>query len=265
MPAQWNSSLSPYTGDFSFMEMNTRLQVEHPVTECTTGLDLVKLQIHVARGGRLEGEAPPTIGHAIEVRLNAEDPDNGFAPAPGVVERFRILTGPGVRVDTGVAEGDCRPRGIRLYDRQDHRLTAEIGRRLCRGCSVPCARVSWSSPGGASNRAFLLELLSRPEVQQGEVDIGWMDRLAASGEHLSRKFADVALVQAAIEAYDAELAFEQAQFYASATRGRPQVRSEVGRTVELRYRGQFLFAPGAPAQPLALPCSGEWNEHRCPD
>ena len=76
---------------FSFMEMNTRLQVEHPVTECTTGLDLVKLQIHVARGGRLEGKPPRTTGHAIEVRLNAEDPENDFAPAPGAIERFRIF------------------------------------------------------------------------------------------------------------------------------------------------------------------------------
>ena len=68
------------------MEVNTRLQVEHPVTECTTGVDLVKLQIHVARGGRLEGDPPRTIGHAIEVRLNAEDPDNDFAPAPGLID-----------------------------------------------------------------------------------------------------------------------------------------------------------------------------------
>jgi acetyl/propionyl-CoA carboxylase alpha subunit len=84
----------PETQKFSFMEVNTRLQVEHPVTECTTGIDLVKVQIHVARGGRLEGEPPHTTGHAIEVRLNAEDPDNGFAPAAGTIERFRIPAGP---------------------------------------------------------------------------------------------------------------------------------------------------------------------------
>src|SRR6201987_2888766 len=89
--------------------MNTRLHAAHPATECTTGLDLVKLQIHVARGGRLEGEAPRTTGHAIEVRLNAEDPDNGFAPSPGVIHRFKIVTGPGLRVDRGVSEGDTIP------------------------------------------------------------------------------------------------------------------------------------------------------------
>ncbi len=84
----------------------------------------------------------------------------------------------------------------------------------------------------------MLELVSRPEVQHGQVDVEWLDRLAANGEHLSRRFADVALVQAAIEVYCADLAVEQAQFYTSAVRGRPHVRSEAGRTVKLRYRGQ---------------------------
>jgi len=231
----------PESRQFFFMEMNTRLQVEHPVTECTTGLDLVKLQIHVARGGHLEGEPPRTTGHAIEVRLNAEDPDNGFAPAPGAIERFRILTGPGVRVDTGVAEGDAVPSEfdsmiakIIAYGQNRKEALSRLQRAL-RGSVVVIK-------GGASNKAFLLELLNHCDVQRGEVHIGWLDQVAATGEHISRRYADVALVQAAIEAYDAQLAIEQTQFYASAVRGRPQVRSEVGRTTELRYRGHSYSA-----------------------
>jgi len=226
----------PETNRFSFMEMNTRLQVEHPVTECTTGIDLVKLQIHVARGGRLEGEPPRTTGHAIEVRLNAEDPENGFAPAPGIIERFRIPSSPGVRIDTGVAEGDAISAEfdsmiakIIAYGQNRNEAISRLQRALRESVVV--------IKGGTSNKAFLLELLNRPEVQSGEMHNGWLDHLAAKGEHLSRRYADVALVQAAIESYDAQLAVEQKQFYASAVRGRPQVRSEVGLTAELRYRG----------------------------
>ena len=231
----------PKVQSFWFMEMNTRLQVEHPVTECTTGVDLVKLQIHVARGGRLEGEPPRTTGHAIEVRLNAEDADNGFAPAPGTIERFRIQTGPGVRVDTGVAEGDSVPSE---FDSMIAKIIAfgqnrkEALSRLQRALRESVVVIK----GGTSNKAFLLELLNRDEVQRSDVHVGWLDHVAATGEHLSRRYADVALLQAAIEAYDAQLAVEQAQFYASAVRGRPQVRSEVGHTAELRYRGH-TYAP----------------------
>ena len=228
----------PESHRFWFMEVNTRLQVEHPVTECTTSLDLVKLQIHISRGGRLEGKCPQSTGHAIEVRLNAEDPDNGFAAAPGAIEYFRIPTGPGVRVDTGVTEGESIPAEF------DSMIAKIIGYGRTR-------REAWSRlkralqdstiviKGGASNKAFLLEMLSRSEVQNGQVDVGWLDRLAAAGDHLSRKYADVALLHAAIDAYDADLAVEQAQFYASAARGRPEVRTEIGRTQELRYRGQL--------------------------
>src|SRR5437763_9413077 len=93
-------------GTFAFIELNARLQVEHPVTEVTTGIDLVRSQLQVAAGQPLAvtGRAPRR-GHSIEIRLNAEDPERDFMPAPGLVTRFRAAQGPGVRVDTFVEDG----------------------------------------------------------------------------------------------------------------------------------------------------------------
>ena len=227
----------PDPGRFSFMEVNTRLQVEHPVTECTTGVDLVKLQIHVAQGGRLEGTMPATVGHAIEVRLNAEDPCNQFAPAPGFIERFRVVTGPGVRVDTGVAEGDSIPADfdsmiakIVGYGQTRKEALSRLQRALRESVVV--------IKGGCCNKSFLLHLLAREEVRNGTVHVCWLDHLAANGNHVSRQYAEVAIVQAAIESYESQLVIEQNQFYASALRGRPQVHSDIGRKVDLRSRGQ---------------------------
>lgn len=99
----------------SFMEVNTRIQVEHPVTEEVTGVDLVAAQLAIAEGAHvtdipgLEHGAPVPHGHAIEFRINAEDPSLGFVPFPGIVERLNVPTGPGIRFDSGVAQGGAIP------------------------------------------------------------------------------------------------------------------------------------------------------------
>ena len=97
-------------GSYYFIELNARLQVEHPVSELVTGIDIVREQLRIAAGEQLHANGrAPRRGHAIEVRINAEDPSRGFAPAPGVIERFRPPLGPGIRLDTHVEEGAVIP------------------------------------------------------------------------------------------------------------------------------------------------------------
>ena len=221
----------------AFMEVNARLQVEHGVTELTTGLDLVKLQLHIARGGLLAGEPPETRGHAIEVRLNAEDAEDGFAPAPGRIELFRIPTQPGLRLDSGVSEGDEIPADFdsmfaKLICHGQTRGEALAGLTQALGDSAILVA------GGATNRAFLLQLLERDEVKRDQMDVGWLDRLTAAGGHITGLHADVALLKAAIDVYESEFEAEREQFFASALRMRPMFRTEAGRSIELRHRGQ---------------------------
>ncbi|MGW4124625.1 ATP-binding protein [Nocardia sp. NPDC004711] len=222
---------------FTFLEVNTRLQVEHPITEATTGLDLVKLQIHVASGGTLDGEGPSEFGHAIEARLNAEDADNGFAPAPGRLQLLRFPLGSGLRVDTGIAEGDVIPPD---YDSMVAKVIAwgrdrdEALARLRTGLRETTVVVE----GGTTTKSFLLDLLSRPELISGEADTGWLDRTGAGTADGPTAVADVALVAAAIDTYDTEEAHERAAFLSSARGGRPRARHAIGRTVELSYRNQ---------------------------
>jgi acetyl/propionyl-CoA carboxylase alpha subunit len=226
----------PETKRFSFMEVNARLQVEHPVTELVTGVDLVRLQLDVAAGGRLEGDPPPPIGHAIEVRLNAEDPARDFAPAPGRISLLRLPSGPGIRVDSGVAEGDTVPPEFdsMIAKIMAHgRTRAQAIARLRRAVADTMVAID----EGTTNQGFLLELLGRPELRRGEVDTGWLDRLQAQGDVQPVRHADAALVQAAIALSDAATAAERGHFYALARRGRPQAEAEVCRTVDLLHRG----------------------------
>ncbi|MGD0083769.1 MAG: biotin carboxylase N-terminal domain-containing protein [Acidimicrobiales bacterium] len=225
----------PTEKTFAFLEVNTRLQVEHPVTEATTGLDLVKLQLLVADGERLVGEAPPQVGHAIEARLNAEDADRGFAPAPGIVELLRLPSGPGIRVDTGFAAGDTIPPD---YDSMVAKIIASGQDRSEALARLRCAlrETTIVIRGGTTTRSFLLDLLDRPEVVSGEADTGWLDRVGASTTPAPARHADVALLSVAIDAYDAEQALERAAFLGSARGGRPRASHTAGRKVELGYQ-----------------------------
>ena len=227
--------LNPANGALSFLEVNARLQVEHPVTEATTGADLVKLQLYVASGGRLEGAPPAAFGHAIEARLCAEDPDRGFAPSAGLVERLRLPGGPGIRVDTGVAEGDLIPTE---FDSMIAKIVAwgrdrsEALARLTR--AVEETRVVIQD--GATNRALVLRLLTHTDFRRGDVDINWMERVTADSDD-DICSAKVALLAAAVESYDAEVRIDQSHFFASAARGRPEVSNGVGKTIDLHRRG----------------------------
>ncbi|UOY02574.1 ATP-binding protein [Blastococcus sp. PRF04-17] len=222
---------------FTFLEVNTRLQVEHPITEETTGLDLVKLQLHVAGGGRLVGECPPGFGHAVEARLNAEDAEQGFAPAPGRVELMRLPTGPGVRVDTGFSAGDVIPS---QYDSMIAKVIAWGRDRPEALARLRCAlrETTVVLRGGTTTKSFLLDLLDRPEVVAGTADTAWLDRAGTAAGIPATGNAWVALVQVAIDVADAEEAGERAAFLASARGGRPRAALDVDRTVELGLRGQ---------------------------
>jgi acetyl/propionyl-CoA carboxylase alpha subunit/acetyl-CoA carboxylase carboxyltransferase component len=224
----------------TFLEVNTRLQVEHPVTEATTGLDLVKLQLHVAAGGRLEGDPPAATGHAVEARLTAEDAEQGFAPAPGTVELLRLPTGPGIRVDTGLGVGDVVPP---QYDSMIAKVIAWGSDRPEALARLRCAlrETTVVLRGGTTTKSFLLDLLDRPEVVEGTADTGWLDRAGLAGIAAGDRGAGtawVALVQVAVDLAAAEEARERQAFLASARGGRPRAPHEVGRTVELGLRGQ---------------------------
>ena len=172
----------------------------------TNDTDLVKLQIHVASGGRLTGERPAEVGHAVEARLNAEDPDRDFAPSPGRIALLDLPSGPGIRVDTGVGEGDAIPADfdsmiakIIAFGRDRDEALARLRRAMTETTVV--------IEGGSTNKSFVLDLLDAPEVVDGEVasaDTGWIDRVRAQGGLVAHRHSGIALVAAGIESYETE-------------------------------------------------------------
>ncbi len=220
----------------AFLEVNTRLQVEHPITESVTGFDLVKAQLHVAAGNRLEGTPPVERGHAIEARLNAEDPDRDFAPSPGRIVRLDFPAGPGIRVDTGVSEGDSIPGDfdsmiakVIAYGKDRDEALGRLRRAM--------AETTVVIEGGATNKSFVLDLLDQSEVIDGSADTGWIDRVRGEGRLVSDRHSGIALAAAAIEAYEEEERVEQQRLLSTAFGGRPQVRHDSGAPLDLKLRG----------------------------
>ncbi|MEN5093584.1 acetyl/propionyl/methylcrotonyl-CoA carboxylase subunit alpha [Pseudomonas protegens] len=163
-------------GEFFFMEMNTRLQVEHPVTEAITGLDLVAWQIRVAQGEALpiSQEQVPLLGHAIEVRLYAEDPGNDFLPATGRLELYReSAAGPGRRVDSGVEEGDSVSP---FYDPMLGKLIAWGENREQARLRLLSMLDEFAIGGLKTNLAFLRRIVAHPAFAEAQLDTGFIPR-----------------------------------------------------------------------------------------
>ena len=161
-------------GSYYFMEMNTRIQVEHPVTEQLTGVDLVKEQIKVAAGERLSVLELPTLrGHVIECRINAEDPARGFQPSPGRIEVFHPPGGPGVRLDTHVYAGYSVPP---YYDSLLAKLIVQGRYREEALRRMHMALESFIIEGVTTTAPFLARVVMHPDFRAGKIDTKWMER-----------------------------------------------------------------------------------------
>jgi acetyl/propionyl-CoA carboxylase alpha subunit len=160
-------------GEFFFLEMNTRLQVEHPVTEMVTGLDLVRLQNEIADGMGLPDRGPRIEGHAIEARLYAEDPLNDYLPVTGLFHRFSFPDVAGLRVDSGIEDGSVvSPH----YDPMIAKVVAHAPTRAAAAGVLASALREAGIHGSITNRALLVRILEHPEFLGGETDTHFLIR-----------------------------------------------------------------------------------------
>jgi len=183
--------------NFYFLEMNTRLQVEHPVTELITGLDLVHLQIHIANGERLPftQEEVKIRGHAIECRIYAEDPDNNYFPSPGKITLLLLPSGPGIRRDSGMYEGwtvpmDYDPLLAKLIGYGTDRDQA-IG-RLTRALN------EYFVGGIKTNISLFRRILNHPDFRAAKIDTGFLDRMLRQNDGLAGSPADAETTEVAV-------------------------------------------------------------------
>jgi propionyl-CoA carboxylase alpha chain len=189
-------------GGFYFLEMNTRLQVEHPVTELVTGLDLVRLQLLIAEGAPLPGEvlaasAAGPHGHAIEARLYAEDPERDFLPSTGTLHRFAIEEGEGVRVDAGVVDGSVVSP---YYDPMLAKVIAWAPTREGAARRLAHALAGARLHGVATNRDLLVAVLGEEEFLAGTADVQFLSRRSPAELALSARHPEADRLHAAAAA-----------------------------------------------------------------
>ncbi len=152
--------------------MNTRVQVEHPVTECVTGIDIVAAQLRIAAGERVP-DVPSPRGHAIECRVIAEDPHEGFVPSPGTLVRFRPPAGPGIRVDAGVTEGSVvSPH----YDSLLAKLIVHGTDREAARARMALALGEFEIAGVRTTAALCRDIVRSTEFAHARIDTGWLER-----------------------------------------------------------------------------------------
>src|SRR5215510_4393025 len=191
--------------NFYFLEMNTRLQVEHPVTELVTGFDLVHLQLHIASGEKLPFRQDDVRirGHAIECRIYAEDPENNFFPSPGKITKLLQPSGPGIREDTSIYEGWKVPLD---YDPMLSKLIAYAADRPAAIARMQRALDEYFVGGIKTNLPLFRRILENPDFAAARIDTGFLDRMLASGTagDASRNgLAEIAAVSAALFAASA--------------------------------------------------------------
>ena len=162
-------------GRFYFMEMNTRIQVEHPVTECVTGIDLVKEQIRIAAGQKLSVSQKDIrlTGHSIECRINAEDPSRGFAPSPGEIRDLHLPGGQGIRIDTAVYSGYTIPP---YYDSMVAKLIVWAQNRPEAIRKMQSALGEVVLEGIDTNVDYQYEIISHPDFIAGDLDTSFIEK-----------------------------------------------------------------------------------------
>ena len=225
--------------DFYFLEVNPRLQVEHGITEQVAGVDLIEIQIRIARGESIADLPRRREGVSLEARVCAEDPDEGFLPSPGLIALFEPALGPHTRVDSGVTTGT---RVSSDFDSLISKVITYAPTRAEAISKMRCALRDFELvvAGGATNKGYLLDILGSEDFRRGGVDTTWLDRWSADRPSVAESqplLASDAFVAAAILCYQRTRATLRAGFFSTGESADRRPSSE-GQQIDLSYAGE---------------------------